>query len=55
MWYFMFEDDVTGESFFVECDELVEAIATAAEYFDEPHYICRCDECESMIWGYDVY
>ena len=55
MRHFVFEDDVTGESFIVGADTLMEAVKTAKEYFEEPFYLFEFSEFEAESSGLDEY
>ena len=55
MRHFVFEDDVTGESFIVGADTLIEAVKIAKEYFEEPFYLFEFSDMEAEASGLDEY
>lgn len=50
-----FMDRATGEMFFVEAENQLEAKATAAIYFEEPFLYNRVSEEYAEMMGYDTY
>ena len=53
--YYLFNDEESGEDFFVVAKEKAEALFTAREYFDDPQLVAVMDEEESEWYPYDVY
>lgn len=55
LWDYLFEDEDSGEEFFVECVTKDEAIAIARDNFAAPKYICRYTQAEAEWYGLDTY
>jgi len=53
--YYLFNDNETGEDFFVNTDTKDAAVRTANFYFSEPILIDVLTEEESEWYPYDVY
>ena len=52
---FWFYDEVSGEEFFVEAFDEMEAIETAYEYFEKPIFREEVSFFEAECMGYDTY
>lgn len=52
---FYFDDEASGEDFFVDRDTLEEAIKVANEYFEDPKFISVISDEEAEYWGLDTY
>lgn len=52
---YLFQDEETGEKFFVQADSLKEAEEIAFDNFDEPVYIDHFTDEEAEWFGYDTY
>ena len=55
LWDYLFEDDETGEVFFVECETLEEAKRVARDNFDTPKYLGKYTVDEAEDLGYDTF
>lgn len=55
MYTYYFEDLETGEDFFVECEEVSEAIDTAKTYFQRPRFLGIVSTEWAEIMGFDTY
>lgn len=55
MYTYYFEDLETGENFFVECEEVSEAIDTAKTYFQRPRFLGIVSTEWAEIMGFDTY
>ena len=55
MYTYYFEDLETGENFFVECEEVSEAIDTAKTFFQHPRFLGIVSTEWAEIMGFDTY
>ncbi len=55
VWDFLFEDEETGEEFFVECETIIEAREIAEQNFERPRYCGKYTPEEAEWWGLDTY
>ena len=55
MYTYYFEDLETGENFFVECEEVSEAIDTAKTFFQRPRFLGIVSTEWAEIMGFDTY
>ena len=55
MHTYYFEDLETGENFFVECEEVSEAIDTAKTFFQRPRFLGIVSTEWAEIMGFDTY
>lgn len=54
---YWFQDDITGEEFFVEIEvfNLQKAYEVAHQYFEKPRFIGLVTELQAEIMGLDTY
>lgn len=55
MWTFWFYDEITGEEFFVEALDEMEATDIAYHYFEKPIFREEVSMFEAECMGYDTY
>lgn len=52
---YLFEDRESGELFYVEANDKVEAISLASDWFNDFVLLREASEEEAEIYGYDTY
>lgn len=52
---YLFQDEETGEKFFVQAENFKEALEIAFDNFDDPTYIDEFTDEEAEWFGYDTY
>lgn len=53
--YYLFNDEETGEDFFVVAKNKLRAMLFAATLFESPKFICKMTEEDAEWYPYDVY
>lgn len=51
---YLYEDDITGEMFYVQADNRYEADLIAEVNFEEPHFIREDNDYIAELYGYDT-